>query len=45
MRSSLEDSPRLLPEVYLEPDGMVDPAIRELGARLLWVQPEPTADS
>ena len=45
MRSSLEDSPPLVPEVYLEPDGMVELAIRELGARLLSVQPEPTADS
>jgi hypothetical protein len=34
-----------VPAVYIEPAGMVELALTELGARLLWVQPEPTSDS
>ncbi|HET7009935.1 MAG TPA: hypothetical protein VFI11_04100 [Anaerolineales bacterium] len=32
-------------DVYIEAGGMVELALRELDARLLWVQPQPTSDS
>jgi hypothetical protein len=45
MRTSLDLRHPAVPAVYIEPAGMVELALTELGARLLWVQPEPTSDS
>jgi hypothetical protein len=43
--SSLDLRQRHALPVYITRGGMVELALTELGARLLWVQPEPTSDS